>query len=164
MIPERTWTDRPLNEGETKEAAGLTLHRAKTPKACLVSGDLDAALKDLCPSAETVGLYQLRRDVDGIRIARDRALLVEVTGDAGWHKEYALSPASGLYARFDLSGPALDDVLAEGTSADLGMGSPSAAVQFAGLTCLLTRSSHGAELWVEAAFATYMTSWLLGRQ
>ncbi|GAB5446832.1 hypothetical protein [Gymnodinialimonas sp.] len=164
MMRERQWNDRPLAEGATVEVAGLVIQRASTEPLCLISGNLIKAMADLAPGAKTVGLHALRGANDGVRIARDRAMLVGVEGEEGWHEGYACSPATGLYARFDLSGPALQDALAEGTSADLDAGSPSAAVLFAGQTCLLTRSTIGAELWVEAAFATFMTSWLTRRQ
>lgn len=163
MMPERDWTDRPLTCGETILASGLTITRAPVEDACLVSGDLIAALEVLAPTAALVGLLDLRQASDGIQIARDRALLIGVAGTAGWQNGFACSPATGLYSRFDLSGPALADALSEGTSADLSSGSPSAAVLFAGLTCLLTRRGDAAELWVETAFTTYMTSWLVGR-
>lgn len=164
MMPEREWTDRPLAEGARVEVAGLVIYRAVSEPACLISGNLIKGMARLAPRAEVVGLYELRRADDGIRIARDRALLMGISGEEGWRDGTACSPASGLYARFDLSGPALEAALAEGTSANLDAGSPSAAVLFAGQTCLLTRSDAGAELWVETAFATYMTTWLTRRQ
>uniref|UniRef100_A0A975YG62 Uncharacterized protein n=2 Tax=Gymnodinialimonas phycosphaerae TaxID=2841589 RepID=A0A975YG62_9RHOB len=164
MMSEREWTDNRLIEGAALEHAGLMIRRAVTEAACLISGNLAKGLEACSPISQMVGLYQLRRAHDGIRIARDRALLVGVAGPEGWHDGYACSPATGLYTRFDLSGPALDDALAEGTSADLADGSPSAAVLFAGLTCLLTRNETGAELWVETAFTTYMTTWFARRQ
>lgn len=164
MMPERDWTDRPLSEGASLEVAGLTITRAAAKPACLISGNLNAALAAVAPDAAMVGLFAERRGKDAVRIARDRALCVGFEGVAGWHTNFAVSPATGLYARFDLSGPALHDALAEGTSADLAQSSASAATLFAGQTCLLTRRSHTAELWVEAAMATYMTSWFAGRQ
>lgn len=163
MMRERDWTDRPLSIGATAQAAGLSITRAPADQACLISGNLDAALASFSPNAALVGLLKHRRPTDGIRIARDRALLIGVAGTAGWQNGFASSPASGLYARFDLTGPALDDALSEGTPVDVTQTSASAALLFAGQTCLLTRRDDTAELWVEAAFATYMTGWLMGR-
>ncbi|WP_224814258.1 hypothetical protein [Hasllibacter sp. MH4015] len=161
---ERDWTNRPLAVGQRIEAAGLVAERAAPEQACLVSGDLEAAIAALCAGAPFVGLDQDRPERAAIRIARDRVMLVGCEAGAEWRDGYAISPATGLYARFDLSGPGVAAALAEGTSADLEAGSPSAAVLFAGLVCLLTRRGETAELWVEAAQATYMTSWLAGRQ
>lgn len=161
---ERDWADRPLAEGASVEVAGLTVCRVMSEPACLVSGDLEAALTALSPGSAMVGLYAERRATDAVRIARDRTIFTGIQGVAGWRDGFAVSPATGLYARFELSGLALNDALAEGTQADLTLGSPSAAVLFAGQTCLLTRHGDVAEVWVEAAMATYMTSWLTGRR
>ncbi len=163
MMKERDWTDRALAEGETMSAAGLTIHRAPATPSCLISGDLEAAIAALAPGARSIGLFQDRPPIAAIRIARDRALLVGATGEPGWRDGYAISPATGLYTCFRISGADVMDALAEGTGADLTASSPAASLQFAGITCLLTRQDKMAELWVEAAMATYMTTWLAGR-
>ncbi len=163
MMKERDWTDRALAEGETMTVAGLTIHLAPAAPSCLISGDLEAAIAALAPGGRSIGLFQDRPLIAAIRIARDRALLVGATGEPGWHDGYAISPATGLYTCFQISGADVMDALTEGTGADLTASSPAASLQFAGITCLLTRQGKLAELWVEAAMATYVTSWLMGR-
>lgn len=117
MMDECDWTDRPLAEGASVEVAGLRITHAPTVSACLVSSDLDAGLAALSPGPALVSLFADRRAMDGIRIARDRAFFIGMNGLAGWKNSFAVSPATGLYVRFDLSGPALCDVLAEGAHA-----------------------------------------------
>lgn len=161
---EREWTDRPLHPGDMMDHAGLRVTPAPIHDAVMVTGDLTAAIADIAPGAAFVGLYAERGEPGLIRIARDKALCVGATFAEGWHGTFATSDASGLYACLHMSGPALTDALSEGTGADLHGNSPSAAVMFAGQTCLLTRQGETAELWVPAAMETYMTGWFLSRQ
>jgi hypothetical protein len=131
----------------------------------LISGDLAAAFARLDPQPHSVGLWQIARGPAAIRIGRDRALLVGSQAFAsgwGWREDgWAASDASDAYCMLSLTGAALRSIIAEATSADIDAGSPSAAVQFAGVPALLYRLREDeARLHVEAALAPYVWRWL----
>ncbi len=132
----------------------------------LVSGNLEAALAALAPDAPMLGLGGECGGAPayGVRIARDRALLV---GEApfevrsGWHEAgFAATPADDLWTVFTLSGAASARVIAEGTGADPGGGSPSAAVLFAGEVCLLLRRADSHVIAIETPRAWFLARWL----
>jgi len=82
------------------------------------------------------------------RLALRRDRVLEVGGDActpGWDRtqDAAFSDATGLYAVFDLEGPAAFDLLTRGTEVSLGVPSRSVARQLFGWDVLLYR--RGAE-------------------
>ena len=173
---ERDWTDRPLTTPE--DLGGLRLAPRSLPHAVLVSGDLAAACRDLTQRGPNtaqsappmVGLAGDIKATDArpclIRIARDRGVLLwaQAPDVWGWHPAgYATSPASDLYVGIDLSGPAVDYVLAQGTSVDLcTITSPSAAVLFAGEATLITRYGTDWTLWVAPPRVTALVTWLRG--
>ncbi|MEO3385420.1 hypothetical protein [Mesorhizobium sp. CAU 1741] len=135
----------------------------------LISGDLDKAAAAIAPSAREVGLWGLAEGTQTwVRFARDRALLVSTASleiAPGWRDGYVATPCDDGYAVIDLSGPALPEVVAEATSADLEAGSPSAAILFAGVTALLYRSNpRTARLHVESPLAAYLWRWLEERK
>lgn len=131
----------------------------------LLSGDLDAARAALAPAAVEAGLWQAVAGDALVRIARDRALLVTVrplATPAGWSPGgWAASAADDAWAVFELAGDSVRAVCAQATAADLETGSPSAALLFAGVSCLLYRSAPDvARLHVELGFAPYLWRWL----
>src|SRR3569833_1324441 len=131
----------------------------------LISGDLAAAFAGLDPQPVSVGLWGMAAAPATVRIGRDRALLVASQPFAsgwGWRQDgWAATDASDAFRVLSLSGPALRSVIAEATSADIDAGSPSAAIQFAGVPALLYRvAEREARLHVEASFAPYVWRWL----
>ena len=77
-----------------------------------------------------------------MRIARDRALLVTpapIGAADGWRDGWCATTVDGGWATVDVVGPDASLALMQGTSADLAGGSPSAALRFAGLRCLLAQ-------------------------
>jgi hypothetical protein len=131
----------------------------------LISGDLTAAFARLDPQPVSVGLWRIARAPAAIRIGRERALLVASRAFAlgwGWREEgWAATDASDAYGVLSLSGPALRQLVAEATSAEVEAGSPSAAIHFAGVPALLYRVREDeARLHVEAALAPYVWRWL----
>lgn len=133
----------------------------------LVSGDLAAFRAALAPDAAEPGLWQVAAGDALVRIARDRALLVTAQPQAvepGWAEGgWAVSPADDAWTVLDLSGESLGALCAQATAADLEAGSPSAALLFAGVACLLYRTAaETARLHVEAGFAPYVWRWLEG--
>lgn len=156
--PMPDWRDAVLRrEGwQARPVPGLHL--------LLVSGDL-AALADRLPLPEA-GLWAAEpAPALRLRTAHDRALLVShepASLSPGWHAEgFAVSEASDALAVFEISGPAMSEVMREAVSADLDAGSPSAATLFAGVPAFLHRTvPDAARLYVESPLAAYVWRWL----
>jgi Sarcosine oxidase, gamma subunit family len=131
----------------------------------LVSGRIAGAVEALAPGAPEVGLWGVvEANGCAVRIARDRALIVSaepLTVEPGWRDGWAATPADDVYAVLEIDGTGLQALVCEATSADLDAGSPSAAIMFAGIACLLYRTGQAtARLHVERPLATYVWHWL----
>ena len=131
----------------------------------LVSGDCGAALTTHAPEAAEVGLWGIAStEIVAARIARDRVLVVgtaPIDMPFGWNGGWAASPVGDASFVVDLEGPAVEEVIREGTAADLGASSPSAAILFAGVQAILyRRAERHARLHVEAPFGPYLWRWL----
>ncbi|MFX0541087.1 hypothetical protein ACEWPM_005055 [Roseovarius sp. S4756] len=164
---ERDWPELPSLGGDIIARDDLRVTCAPMPAAMLISGDLKAAVAAVSPDAPMLGLGgQTGGGAWAGRIARDRALLVSdapITAASGWHADgYAMTPADDLWQVFTLTGPAAARVIAEGTAADIEAGSPSAAVLFAGQTCLLLRRGEATLICAETSRAWAMAEWLDG--
>ncbi|MBU2534471.1 MAG: hypothetical protein KKB37_17160 [Alphaproteobacteria bacterium] len=134
----------------------------------LLSGDFGAALAAHAPEAAVTGLWQtVGADPVAARIARDRALVVSPEALAipfGWQGTWAASPAGDAWFVLDIEGPAMAEIIREGTAADLEASSPSAAILFAGVQAILyRRSERHARLHVEAPHGPYLWRWLEDR-
>jgi hypothetical protein len=156
-IPD--WSEARLARPDWRASFVFGLHQT------LISGDVKAAFTQLDPHAASVGLWEIARAPAAIRIGRDRALWVASQPFPikwGWREEgWAATDASDAYSVLSLAGPALRELVAEATSAELDGGSPSAAIQFAGVPALLYRTAEDdARLHIEAAFAPYVWRWL----
>ena len=153
---EGTLIDRPRLEARAVAGLGSTL----------VSGDLERAIGTLAPGAPMLGLHAPAPDGPyALRIARDRALLATpapIGAADGWRDGWCATTVDGGWAAVDLVGPDAPLALMQATSADLGCGSPSAAVRFAGLRCLLARTDAGFRLHVEAPWLEALLIWLDG--
>jgi heterotetrameric sarcosine oxidase gamma subunit len=157
--PAPDWSTARLTRPDWRAAPVDGLHQT------LLTGDLAAALATFDPRPASVGLWDVARAPAAVRIARDRALVVSSQAPAtawGWRDEgWAASDASDAYIVLSLAGPALREIVAEATSADLDRGSRSAAIQFAGVAALLYRAAEDeARLHVEASWAAYVWRWL----
>ena len=131
----------------------------------LISGKLDIAISALAPGTPEAGLWDLAQEERVcLRIARDRALLVSATPldlTPGWRDGFVATPCDDAYAVIEMSGPAMPNVIAEGTSADIEANSRSAAVLFAGVPVLLYRiGADTARIHVESPLAAYLWTWL----
>ena len=134
----------------------------------LVSGDVGAAFGTHAPGATEVGLWGMAStDPVAARLARDRVLLVgfgPLDMPLGWNGGWAASPAGDAWFVVDIEGPAMADVIREGTAADLEASSPSAAILFAGVQAILYRRADcHARLHVEAPYGPYLWRWLEAR-
>ncbi|MEL7429571.1 MAG: hypothetical protein AAFN43_06190 [Pseudomonadota bacterium] len=160
-LVEREWTDRPLGEGETLDLGHAQITRMDAGCLTLISGEFEKAIG----KARVVGLGgECGRGNHAIRIAHDSVLLVTASPPKlkpGWHdKGYAVSPASGKHALFEISGEGAETIMAQG--ATVLDGSPSAMTRFAGLNALITRKGRVWRVIVETPMATYLTGWLRG--
>lgn len=163
------WTPAPDRAGAELRGDGWSARRVPGLGQTLVSGDLRAATAALAPGAPEVGLWGIAAAMPcRVRIARDRALLVTPAPPdvaAGWRDGFVASACDDAYAIIDISGPALPEIVAEATSADLEGGSRSVAVLFAGVTVLLYRvAADTARIHVEAPLAAYLRAWLETRR
>ncbi len=132
----------------------------------MISGDLEAAVGALAPGAPMLGLYALAPErPHALRTGRSSALLITPSPLAvvdGWREGWCATAVDDGWAAIEVSGAAEPQALAEGTSADLAAGSPSAAVVFFGLRCLLARTAAGFRLHVETPWLETLLTWLDG--
>ncbi len=164
---------REMNWRPARRTDGLVIDRprlrARAVSGCgqtLVSGDLEAAIAALAPGAPTLGLFcRAPEGAHALRIARDRALLVTpapLGALEGWREGWCATGLDDGWAAIDVAGADAASALAQGTSADLAAGSPSAAVLYAGFACLLARTGDGFRLHVEAQWLEALLTWLDG--
>ena len=164
----RFWLPVPDWRTASLDGEGWRARRIPDVRQTLVSGDLGAARSVLAPGLVEVGLWEIAESGAAVvRIARDRALIVSISSPPmaapGWHDRFAVSPCDDLYAVLEISGASVADVVAEATAVDFTDGSRSAALLFAGVSCLLYRSGpQTARLHVESPFAAYIWTWLAG--
>jgi len=156
------WTDAVLARG------GWRARPVRGLSQVLVSGDFGAALARHVPGATEVGLWSVADgDPVAARIARDRVLVVgsgPLALPPGWSGGFAASAADDAWFVVDVEGPAMIEIIREGTAADLDASSPSAAILFAGVqTILYRRATHHARLHVEAPYGPYLWRWLGAR-
>ena len=165
----RFWSPAPdFSQAPAGGGDGWSARRRPGLGQTLLSGDLNSAIAALSPGAAEVGLWAVAdAPAYAVRAARDRALLVTPAPldlEPGWRDGYVATPCDDAYAVIELSGPAIVDIIAEATAVDLGGGSRSAALLFAGVPALLYRSDPDtARLHVEAPLAAYIWTWLEGR-
>lgn len=133
----------------------------------MLAGDMTAALGVHAGGDDGLGFLGVaeRQDDYVIRIARDRALIVSAQSidiADGWHAAgYSVTPAESAYGIIEISGGALDEIIAEGTATDPASRSPSAATLFAGVSSLVIRTSPDVvRLHMEIGHMAYVWRWL----
>jgi hypothetical protein len=162
---------REMNWPPARRTDGMLIHRPRLQAralsgrgSALISGDIEAAMGALAPGAPILGLYTLAPEgAHALRIARDRALLVTpapLGASDGWREGWCASSVDDGWAAVDVDGPDASLALAQGTSADLTANSPSAAVLFAGLRCLLVRTETAFRLHVETPWLEALLTWM----
>ena len=163
---EMAWAPARQGAGTQVDRPWLTARVLASCGHALVSGDLEAAIAALAPGAPLLGLYApAPAGAHALRIGRDRAMLVTPAplGAAdGWRDGFCATAVDDGWSAVDVSGADAPSALAQGTSADLAAGSPSAAVRFAGLRCLLARTDAGFRLHVETPWLETLLAWLDG--
>ena len=168
-MDERVWTDQPLTADESITIGEVNITLRRPGHLTLLSGSVQQGLTSLRPDVKIVGLCGLIGEGDhAIRIARDRVLLETrelPEAGPGWYEEgYAISRADGIYAIFEFEGDGCSDILAQGTLVDLQSESASAAIEFAGLVCLLVRTESSYLLYTDVSNQIYLASFLRGCQ
>jgi hypothetical protein len=132
----------------------------------LISGDLDAAIAEIAPGAPMLGLYALApSNAHALRIGRMSALLITpapVVVVDGWRDSWCATSVDDGWAAIEVSGEDAAQALMQATSADLGSGSPSAAVFVFGLRGLLARTPSGFRVHIEAPWLQTLLTWLEG--
>jgi hypothetical protein len=149
----------------------INRQRLKARRLCglgqtLISGDLDTAIADLAPGAPMLGLYALPpSNAHALRIGRTSALLVTPTPAVvvdAWRDGWCATIVDDGWAAIEISGADAAQALMQATSADLGSGSPSAAVLVFGLRGLLAKTPSGFRVHVEAPWLETLLAWLAG--
>jgi hypothetical protein len=163
---EMRWPPARSVEGLLIDAPRLEARRRRELGQTLISGDLEAAMAQLAPGAPMLGLYALAPEgAHALRIGRSSALLVSpapLVVAEGWREGWCATSVDDGWAAIDVSGADAPLALAEGTSADLAAGSPSAAVIFFGLSGLLARTPSGFRIHVETPWLETLLAWLDG--
>ena len=165
-IREMTWPPARRPEGTLIERPRFRANALSGRGSTLISGDVGAAVQALAPGAPILGLYALAPEgAHALRIARDRALLATPSplgATDGWRAGWCATSVDDGWVAVGVAGPDAALALAEGTSADLAANSPSAAVLFAGLRCLIARTETGFRLHIEAPWLEALLTWLDG--
>jgi len=165
-IREMTWPPARRSDGTLIERPRLRAQALSGRGSTLVSGDIEAAVQALAPGAPILGLYALAPEgAHALSIARDRALLVTPSplgATDGWRDGWCATSVDDGWAAVEVSGADAPQALMQATSADLGAGSPSAAVVVFGLRGLLARMHAGFRLHVEGPWLETLLTWLDG--
>jgi sarcosine oxidase gamma subunit len=144
----------------------LTVRRLGGLGQTLISGDLDAAIADLAPSAPMLGLYALAPEsAHALRFGRQSALLVTPAPLAiseGWRAGWCATSVDDGWVAVEISGADAAQALMQATSTDLASGSASAVILVFGLRGLLVRISSGFRVHVEAPWLETLLTWLEG--
>ena len=135
----------------------------------LVSGDVEKAIDAMAHGAAEVGLWGLTdTDLVLVRIGLDKALLVTPSPlaiEPVWRAGFVATAADDAWAVFELEGDGIAGLVAQATGADIGAGSRSASLLFAGMPALLYRTAQDrARLHVEAPLAAAFWTWLEGAE
>jgi hypothetical protein len=163
---ETRWPPARGRAGILIDRPGFTARALEGLGQTLVSGDLDAALAALAPGAPILGLHALAPEgAHALRIGRASALLVTpapIGAADGWRDGWSATSVDDGWAAVEVSGADAPQALIQATSADLGAGSPSAAILFFGLRGLLARIDGGFRVYVEAPWLETLLAWLDG--
>jgi hypothetical protein len=163
---ETRWPPARGRGGLLIDRPGLKAWAADELGQTLISGDLEPAVAALAPGAPTLGLYALAPEgAHALSIGRTSALLVTPAPLAfaeGWREGWSATSVDDGWIAVEVSGADAAQALAQGTSADLIAGSPSAAVLFFGLRGLLARRPAGFRVHIEAPWLETLLTWLDG--
>jgi len=160
-------SERPVSGAEPLiDRPRLTVRRLGGLGQILISGDLEAAVAALAPSAPMLGLHALAPEgAHALRIGRTSALLITPAPLAaidGWRDRWCATSVDDGWAAVEVSGADAPQALMQATSADLASGSLSAAVFVFGLRALLAKTPSGFRIHFEAPWLMTLLGWLDG--
>jgi hypothetical protein len=163
---ETQWPPARDDAGLLIDRPRLTARRLGGLGKTLISGDLDAAVLGLAPAAPILGLYALAPEgAHALRIGRMSALLVTpapLVAVDGWRDSWCATNVDDGWVAVEVSGANAPQALMQATSADLALGSPSAAVMIFGLRGLLAQTSSGFRVHIESSWLETLLAWLDG--
>ena len=147
------------------DAGGISARSQPLATQHLVSGNLEAFAAKAGLADTGVGAFaQASGERYALRVALDRMLVVNAPADGGWHPDgYAVTDVSAVYHVFEIEGPGIEDLIGEATAMDPAIGSPSAAILFAGQQAIAYYHGSRLRLHVERGFAPYIWQWLESR-
>ncbi|BAV49617.1 hypothetical protein MesoLj113a_02870 [Mesorhizobium sp. 113-1-2] len=159
------WSVAPDWRTATIEVPGLKIGAVTGLHQRLVSGDLPAWAEASGFDGPAVGAFGLAEGIRySVRLARDRLLAVSTTpiGMAtGWSPEgFAVTEISAGLQVFEVEGPALEAVIARGTTLDPRQPSASAALSFAGIGAIVYRHESKLRIQVDRGLAAYLWTWM----
>lgn len=159
------WSKTPDWQDAVIEAPGLKIGSVPGLHQRLVSGDLAAWAEASGFDGTAVGAFGQAEGIRyTVRLARDRLLAVSATPlgiAAGWHSQgFAVTEISAGLHIFDVSGEAVDALIARGTALDPKQVSASAALSFAGIDAIVYRHGTDLRIHVDRGLATYLWTWM----
>ncbi|MGX5829750.1 hypothetical protein [Mesorhizobium sp. 43Arga] len=160
------WSVPPDWRNATLEVPGLKMGAVAGWHQRLVSGDLAAWAEASGFDGPAVGAFGLAEGVSySVRLARDRLLAVSTTpiGMAtGWFSEgFAVTEISAGLQLFEVDGPALDAIIARGTTLNpAGPPSASSMLSFAGINAIVYRHQRCLRIHVDRGLAAYLWTWM----
>lgn len=160
-----SWPAVPDWSNATLDGASISVRTLLLASQHLVSGNLDGFAAKARLADTGVGAFaQTSGERYALRVARDRMLAVNAPADGGWHPDgYAATDVSAVYHVFEIEGPGVEELIGEATAMDPAIGSPSAAVLFAGQQAIAYYHGGRLRVHVERGFAPYIWQWLESR-
>lgn len=142
---------------------GLDVRLLPPVPQIMVSGALEAfcMAQGLAPPVGLLGHVVAPRYA--LRLARHRMLAVGVSQDhaaSGWTDGIATSPMTGALAVLVISGPGRMELFARASAIDPHAASPSASLNFAGVTAALCQDDQSLRLHVDCSLVPYVFDWI----
>lgn len=148
---------------EMLSGEGLTARVLPPVPQLMVSGDLAA----FCEAQKLAAPLGLLAEVSlpryALRLARQRMLVVGLTLDhaaCGWTEGLAITPMTGALAVVEMAGPDRMALFARASAIDPRGASPSAALQFAGVTAALCSTAESLRLHLDRGLVPYLMDWI----
>jgi hypothetical protein len=164
----RFWTPAPAAGQAQFAARGVAVKAVTGLSQALLSGPQRFGVGRFAAIAAPVGFSGVAIGPRyAVAIARDRSLIVSEGAIAlteGWDLDSAsaLTRVDDAFVVLDLEGPGLTDLVSKATTLAFADASPSAALLFAGLSCLAYRRERSdvLRLHVERPLASALAEWM----
>jgi hypothetical protein len=129
----------------------------------MVSGDLPVFCRAHGLPAPVGLLAEVTLPRHALRLARNRMLVVGDEVDnaaAGWIDGAAVTPMTGALGVVEIAGSNRMQVFARASAIDPRGQSPSAALQFAGVTAALCQTADALRLHLDRGLVAYLMDWI----